>query len=108
MSVTASKPAREATDAVDGGAASAPAARPRFRPARGRKIGRLVVFGLVVVAAVALVALRFRPKVVSVTPVVRGVAIDAVYATATVEASDRVTVKAKVRLRPPRPVTPPP
>lgn len=96
MSVTASKPAREATDAVDGGAAPAPAARPRFRPARGRKIGRLVVFGLVVVAAVALVALRFRPKVVSVTPVVRGVAIDAVYATATVEASDRVTVKAKV------------
>ncbi len=39
---------------------------------------------------------QLRPRPVVVTPVVRGTAIDAVYATATVEAFDRVTVKAKL------------
>ena len=47
-------------------------------------------------AAVTLVAASWlRPRAVLATAVVRGRAIDAVYATGTVEAFDRVTVKAK-------------
>src|SRR5258708_22474534 len=38
---------------------------------------------------------RVKAGPVTVTPIVRGRAIDAVYATGTVEAEDRVTVKAK-------------
>jgi multidrug efflux pump subunit AcrA (membrane-fusion protein) len=38
---------------------------------------------------------RFKPVKVTVAPIVRGNAIDAVYATGTVEAEDRVQVKAK-------------
>ena len=41
-------------------------------------------------------AYRLRPKAVTTTHATRGTAIDAVYAIATVEARDRVTVKAKV------------
>lgn len=41
-------------------------------------------------------AYRLRPKAVTRTHATRGTAIDAVYAIATVEARDRVTVKAKV------------
>jgi len=55
----------------------------------------------IVVAAVILLALLvaavglLRPLQVTASPVVRGRAIDAVYATGTVEAEDRVQVKAK-------------
>ena len=38
---------------------------------------------------------RLKPVKVTVAPIVRGKAIDAVYATGTVEAEDRVQVKAK-------------
>lgn len=71
-------------------------ARPQFHPTKRRHYGRLAI---VLVAAAGLAAgawLRLRPKPVVVTPVVRGSAIDAVYAVASVEAMDRVTVKAKV------------
>jgi RND family efflux transporter MFP subunit len=47
-----------------------------------------------VVAAVA--AFRLKAHDVVVTPVVRGRAVDAVYATGTVEAEDRVSIKAKI------------
>jgi HlyD family secretion protein len=87
---------------VDGSAAFAarPAAvtgaRPRFSPAKRRYVGRVALL-LVVVSAVGLgVWLRLRPKPVTTTEAVRGTAIDAVYAIATVEALDRVTIKAKV------------
>jgi HlyD family secretion protein len=49
-----------------------------------------------ILAAVVVFALsKLKPTAVTVSPVVRGKAIDAVYATGTVEAEDRVQVKAK-------------
>ncbi len=75
---------------------AAPAARPKFRPGKRRPYGR-IFFALVIVAVAGFVVFqRLRPKSVTTTTVVRGTAIDAVYATATVEALDRVTVKAKL------------
>ena len=71
-------------------------ARPRFRPPTKRPVGKLVLLVLVLVIAGGVVWTRMRPKPVTTTEVVRGTAIDAVYATATVEALERVTVKAKV------------
>ena len=54
--------------------------------------GALLVVGL---ATAALVASHYRSLEVTVSPVVRGTAVDAVYATGTVEALNRVFVKAK-------------
>jgi HlyD family secretion protein len=54
----------------------------------------LLVVVAVVVAGLVSIS-RFKPVKVTVAPVVRGRAIDAVYATGTVEAEDRVQVKAK-------------
>ncbi len=51
---------------------------------------------LLLAVAGAFTARRYAPKPVVVTRVVRGTALDAVYATGTVEAFDRVVVKAKV------------
>jgi len=57
---------------------------------------RRVLLVVVLVVVGALVSLsRFKPVKVTAVPVVRGKAIDAVYATGTVEAEDRVQVKAK-------------
>jgi HlyD family secretion protein len=58
-------------------------------------IRRLIVSAVVIGAAILLVLSRLRPVSVTAAPVVRGSAIDAVYATGTVEAQDRVQVKAK-------------
>jgi multidrug efflux pump subunit AcrA (membrane-fusion protein) len=71
-------------------------AAPRKRPSWFRQNLRILVFGVVALAiAGGIVAKRLQPLPVSVTPVVRGKAVDAVYATGTVEADDRVSVKAK-------------
>jgi HlyD family secretion protein len=74
---------------------SGPARMP-FRPPPRRRIGPVVVVALGVVAVVGALFVLLRPSPVVVTPVVRGTAVRAVYATGTVEAYDRVTVKAKV------------
>ncbi len=70
--------------------------RPRFRPARRRRVGRLVAVAIAALGAAGAAWLRARPVPVTVAAVVRGRAVDAVYATATVEAKDRVTVKARL------------
>jgi HlyD family secretion protein len=54
----------------------------------------LAIAGLLVVVIVISIS-RLKPVKVTVAPIVRGKAIDAVYATGTVEAEDRVQVKAK-------------
>jgi multidrug efflux pump subunit AcrA (membrane-fusion protein) len=66
------------------------------RPSWLRNNLRFLVAAVVVLGgAGAIAAKRLQPIPVVVTPVVRGKAIDAVYATGTVEADDRVNVKAK-------------
>lgn len=71
------------------------AARPAFRPQRKVPWGKLAFALLVVAGGAGVVAKRIQPKAVTTTPIVRGVAVEAVYATGTVEAFDRLLVKAK-------------
>ncbi|MFZ5895755.1 MAG: efflux RND transporter periplasmic adaptor subunit [Myxococcota bacterium] len=63
----------------------------------GRRFNLKLVVPLVLagVALAVFIKSRFAPHEVTVTPVVRGKAVEAVYATGTVEADDRVNVKAK-------------
>lgn len=70
--------------------------RPRFQPTKRGNLGRIALVLVLVLVVAAVVWSRLRPRAVTVTPVIRGSAIDAVYAIATVEAADRVTVKAKI------------
>jgi HlyD family secretion protein len=63
--------------------------------ARLRRPGVVIPLALFVALVVAFAVMRLRAVPVVATPVVRGKAVDAVYATGTVEAQDRVTVKAK-------------
>ncbi len=56
---------------------------------------RALFAALVVAIGAWIVGQRFKPKPVIAAAVVRGKAVEAVYATGTVEAEDRVTVKAK-------------
>src|SRR6185369_664233 len=66
------------------------------RPSWFRQNLRFIAAAVVILAGGgAVAARRLQPIPVVVTPVVRGKAIDAVYATGTVEADDRVNVKAK-------------
>lgn len=60
-----------------------------------RNLKRLLFAGAILVAAAFFLAGKLKPLPVVATPVVRGEAIDAVYATGTVEAEDRVQIKAK-------------
>ena len=71
-------------------------ARPRFQARKKRPIARLVLAGIVLVAGATTVAIKLRPAKVTTTPIIRGTAIEAVYATGTVEPFDRVVVKARV------------
>jgi HlyD family secretion protein len=92
-------PATERSDDRSSDDAPAPARakpRPRFRPPKKRPIGRIVLGVLAIAAIATIVFLRLRPKPVTTTAVVRGIAVEAVYATGTVEAYDRVTIKARV------------
>lgn len=75
--------------------APSPRARPAFQRRKRRPVAR-IVFGLVLLAAALSFALsRLLPVHVTTTRITRGTAIDAVYATGTVEPFDRVIVKAK-------------
>jgi HlyD family secretion protein len=60
-----------------------------------KNVRRLFVLAALLAVVVVVVLSRLKPVPVVVSPVVRGKAIDAVYATGTVEAEDRVQVKAK-------------
>lgn len=70
-------------------------ARPRFKTAEKRSTARLVTLGIVAAAALAGAAFVLRPARVTATPIVKGTAVDAVYATGTVEPFDRVVIKAR-------------
>ena len=60
-----------------------------------RNLRRLLLAVAILVAAAFFLAGKLKPLPVVATPVVRGEAIDAVYATGTVEAEERVQIKAK-------------
>ncbi len=57
---------------------------------------RVLPAAIVVVAGASLAARKLRPVPVTVAPIERGTAIEAVYGTGTVEAEDRVDVKSRV------------
>ena len=71
------------------------AMRPRFTARKKRSSVRVVLAALVLALAAGGVAVKLRPVSVTTTPIVRGTAIEAVYATGTVEPFDRVIVKAR-------------
>jgi len=73
-----------------------PATRPAFRPPKKRPIGRIIFFLIVLAVGGTIAVKKMQPKPVTTTRVVRGTAVEAVYATGTVEALDRVLVKAKL------------
>lgn len=69
---------------------------PVLRKSFFRRHARKLVLAAVLLGVIAVVvSSKLRPLPVVATPVVRGAAIDAVYATGTVEAEDRVQIKAK-------------
>jgi RND family efflux transporter MFP subunit len=74
---------------------SVEASRPRFRSKQRRSVWRYTAAGIAVAAVIGGVAFKLRPASVTTTPIVRGDAVEAAYATGTVEAFDRVLVKAK-------------
>ncbi|MEZ4297524.1 MAG: efflux RND transporter periplasmic adaptor subunit [Polyangiaceae bacterium] len=76
---------------------AAPPAAPALRR-KGflrRNLGRIALAVAALALAASLIASRLKPIPVVAMPVVRGSAIEAVYATGTVEAEDRVQIKAK-------------
>jgi multidrug efflux pump subunit AcrA (membrane-fusion protein) len=70
-------------------------ARPAFRAPRKSPWSKIAVAIATIAVVAAVVGRRYRPKPVTVVAVGRGSAVEAVYATGTVEALDRVVVKAK-------------
>ncbi|MFO0589704.1 MAG: efflux RND transporter periplasmic adaptor subunit [Polyangiaceae bacterium] len=76
-------------------------ARPNARPVVRKKgffrrnLSRIFLVALVLGGGAFFAATKLKPVPVVAMPVVRGQAVDAVYATGTVEAQDRVQVKAK-------------
>jgi HlyD family secretion protein len=71
------------------------AVRPRFRSKKKGRTGWIVLGTLILAVAAGGVAFKLRAVPVTTTPIVRGTAIEAAYATGTVEPFDRVLVKAK-------------
>jgi HlyD family secretion protein len=70
--------------------------RPAFRPPKKRPIGRILLLLAALAVGGGIAVKRMQPKPVTTTPIVRGTAVEAVYATGTLEAFDRVVVKAKL------------
>jgi RND family efflux transporter MFP subunit len=89
-------PSSSPSDVVEARTAEAEIVRPRFRSKKKGKIGWLVVGAFVFAGAAGGLAWKLRPVPVTTTPIVRGNAVEAAYATGTVEPFDRVLVKAKV------------
>jgi RND family efflux transporter MFP subunit len=71
------------------------AAKARFRSRKKRHTAWIVIAIVGLVAIVGGIALKLRPVSVTTTPIIRGTAVEAAYATGTVEPFDRVVVKAK-------------
>ena len=69
--------------------------RPPFQVRKKRPLGRIAFAVLALAVGLGVAFYRLRPVAVTTTPVARGTAIEAVYATGTVEPFDRVIVKAK-------------
>ncbi len=69
--------------------------RERFQASRARSRGRMLAAALLVVLGLAVAAFELRPLPVTTASIARGTAVDAVYATGTIEPLDRVVVKAR-------------
>jgi HlyD family secretion protein len=96
-STTMSSPAETSAPGFERIAVSAapPAARPRFKARKKRATTRIAALGVALALVAGGAAMKLRPAPVVTTPIVRGTAVEAVYATGTVEPLDRVVVKAR-------------
>lgn len=90
MTAPAERPPAVAVARVEG------PTKARFFPRKRRPVARIGLGVAAVAAALGILFAKLRPLPVTTTVVIRGTAIEAVYATGTVEPFDRVIVKAKV------------
>ncbi len=87
---------RSLTNANGGADKPGPEPPPRLKKSFFRRhFSKFLLVLVLLGVGFAIVFSKLKPISVVVTPVVRGTAIDAVYATGTVEAEDRVQIKAK-------------
>jgi HlyD family secretion protein len=86
--------ANHSRDGASGGARAAKV-RPRFTASKKTSSARLVTLGLAILLAGGGIAMRLRAAPVKAAVVARGTAVEAVYATGTVEPFERVIVKAR-------------